>query len=80
MRRAIFLTKWQEWWDCLRREHKFHCDLLLPKGWRVVITLHDTNDRVVAEYTIPAPPAAEKRWVKVHLAAAHEGRDSLSAD
>lgn len=74
---AVFLTRWQRWYDHLRQEHKFHCDLLLPQGWRVTLTLRNPEGEVVADYVVPAPTVAGRKWVKVHIALAHEGRDTL---
>lgn len=65
------LTRWHEWFEEGRREHKFHCDLLLGPNERIVIETSDGHKQVIA---------SGGSFMKVHLAASWEYRPTEFAD
>ena len=70
-----FLTKWQEFRDRGREEHKFHCDLILLSGEQIVIQARRADGTVARETCIEGGPVT-----KVHIAASWEHRDTLDAE
>jgi len=65
------LTEWLSWWKPSRREHAFHCDLLLEPGeW---VNIHDSagHVRLIGSKTM---------FAKVHLSASWEFRPTEFAE
>lgn len=61
------LTEWLAWWEEGRKEHKFHCDLLLAPGeW---VAIDDSSGHI---QTI----GSAEKFTKVHLAASWEHRST----
>jgi len=66
------LTGWDLWWQPGREEYKFHNDLILEPGEKIVLTAPDGH---IVE--IVAPPGT---YVKVHMDMCWEERDTLFAE
>ena len=67
------LTRWQEWRDSRREEHKFHCDLILAPGEFVEI---HTRRSATSTRAYRQVIGSRHRFTKVHLAASWEHRNT----